>query len=217
MACYTTYCGYLSQMDTPSVKNAAQISVLTRRIPSSSCGSSGPRAVSFRRWTDDTVLFHEIDQASSPAVANSQAALQRGSGSAACVANHANRVLVKIIVNVLATLDIAVGRTFRLAVLVLRRRQQLLLVFRLGLLAPEVAHGSDFFFRHQRPVNAMKPRRPGRQIQHVASSKQRFRAVRIENGARIHLAGNAERNASREVRLDQAGDHVHGGPLRRKD
>src|SRR5437867_13086747 len=74
------------------------------------------------RWTDDTVLFHEIDQASSPAVANSQAALQRGSGSAACVANHANRVLVKIIVNVLATLDIAVGRTFRLAVLVLRRR-----------------------------------------------------------------------------------------------
>src|SRR5438552_19191737 len=32
-----------------SAKNAAQISVLTRRIPSSSCGSSGPRAVSFRQ------------------------------------------------------------------------------------------------------------------------------------------------------------------------
>src|SRR5260370_1133334 len=76
------------------------------------------------RWTNNPILFHEVNQARGAAVADAQAALQRGSGSAARVADYANRVLVEIIVNIFATLGLTVGHAFRLAVLVLRRREQ---------------------------------------------------------------------------------------------
>src|SRR5882762_8169117 len=52
-------------------------------------------------WTDDAILLHKVDQASGPAVADPQPALQRRSGSAPGVANHTNRILVKVVVNVL--------------------------------------------------------------------------------------------------------------------
>ena len=35
-------------------------------------------------------------------------------------------------------------------------------------------------------------------------------------GARVHARGHAEADARREIRLDQAGDHVHAGTLRRQ-
>src|ERR1700738_4122679 len=81
---------------------------------------------------DDAVLLHKVDQACGPPVANSQAALQRGSGSASRVADHAERVLVEIVVDILAAVGIADGRTFGLAVLILRRREKLFLVLRLS-------------------------------------------------------------------------------------
>src|SRR5947208_4666817 len=45
-------------------------------------------------------------------------------------------------------------------------------------------------------------------IEHVAATKQRLGAVRVEDGARIDLRRYAEGDARREVRLDQPGDHV---------
>src|ERR1700738_3114215 len=72
---------------------------------------------------DDAVLLHKVDQARRAPVANSQAALQRGSGSAAGIAYHADRVLIEIVVNILAAVGIAVGCSFGLAVLILRRRE----------------------------------------------------------------------------------------------
>ena len=45
-------------------------------------------------------------------------------------------------------------------------------------------------------------------------AQQSFGAVGVENGARIHLGGDAERNAGREVGLDQSGDHIDRRPLR---
>ena len=57
----------------------------------------------------------------------------------------------------------------------------------------------------------------GGQVQHVAVSEQRFRAALIENRARVHLRGHLKRNTRRNVRLDEARDHVHGRTLRGQD
>ena len=43
---------------------------------------------------------------------------------------------------------------------------------------------------------------------------RRFGAVGVEDGARVHLGGQAEADARRHVGLDQAGDDVDRGPLR---
>src|SRR3981189_2970606 len=107
------------------------------------------------RRADDAVLLHEVDEARGAPVANSQAALQCGGRGPARIADHANRVLVEIVVNIFSALGIAFGRTFGLAVLILWRREELFLVLRLGLLAPEIAYGGDLIFAHQRAVNAM--------------------------------------------------------------
>src|SRR5260370_35964479 len=44
-------------------------------------------------WTDNAVLFHQINQSCGPPVADAQAALQRGCGSAASVTHNADRIL----------------------------------------------------------------------------------------------------------------------------
>ena len=82
--------------------------------------------------------------------------------------------------------------------------------------APELDHGGDLFFRDERRVQAMHARRSRRQVEHVAASQQRFGAIGVENGARVDLGRHAERNAGREVGLDQAGDDVDRRPLRRQ-
>ena len=43
-----------------------------------------------------------------------------------------------------------------------------------------------------------------------------FRAHDVEHGARIDAGRHAEADARREIRLDQAGDHVDAGTLRRE-
>src|SRR5256885_16049731 len=116
------------------------------------------------RRSDDAVLLHKVDQARGPPVPDSQAALQRGSGSAAGIANHADGVLVEIVVDILAALGIAFGRSLGLAVLILRRREELFLVLRLGLLTPEVAYGADLIFRHSLAVESMEPPRPRAEV-----------------------------------------------------
>src|SRR5215471_8657736 len=67
----------------------------------------------------------------------------------------------------------------------------------------------DFHLSDEGRVQSMHPRRARRQIQHVALAEQSLGAVRVENGARVDLRCHAERNASREVGLDQSGDHIH--------
>src|SRR5229473_5725428 len=110
------------------------------------------------RRADDAVFLHQIDEARGAAITDAQPPLQRGSGSPACVANHADRVLVESVVNVFATLGIAIVRAFGLGVFILRCFEQFFLIFCLRLLAPEVAYRSDFILSDQRPMNAMEPR-----------------------------------------------------------
>ena len=49
---------------------------------------------------------------------------------------------------------------------------------------------------------------PGRHVERVAVAEQAVGADRVENRARIRTRGDLERDARREVRLDEAGDHV---------
>ena len=70
---------------------------------------------------------------------------------------------------------------------------------------------------HERSVDALRMPSTGRQIKHVALPEQSFGAHLVEDGARIDLARDLERDARRNVGLDETGDDVDRGPLRRED
>ena len=53
--------------------------------------------------------------------------------------------------------------------------------------------------------------------EHVALSQQLLRAVHIQYRSRIHTAGNRERDTARHIRLNQTGDDIHAGSLRRNN
>ena len=55
----------------------------------------------------------------------------------------------------------------------------------------------------------MYPRRARGQVQHVAAPKQRLGAIGVENRSRVDLRRHPERDAGREVGLDQSRDHIH--------
>jgi hypothetical protein len=84
----------------------------------------------------------------------------------------------------------------------------------LRLRLPEIHHAVDFGLGDERAVNARQRRRAGRQEQHVALAQQVLGAHHVEDGAAVHARGHAEADARGEVRLDEAGDHVHAGALR---
>ncbi len=75
----------------------------------------------------------------------------------------------------------------------------------------------NFLVGDERALGADQFRAAGRQKKHVAFAEQFVRAHRIENGARVHAARDLERDARRDVRLDDAGDDIDGRPLRRDD
>src|SRR5881398_2075302 len=68
----------------------------------------------------------------------------------------------------------------------------------------------------ERALHAQRLALTGRQEQHVAVAEQRFRPVLVEDRAAVHFGRHAERDPAGEVRLDEAGDHVDGGALRRQ-
>ena len=54
-------------------------------------------------------------------------------------------------------------------------------------------------------------------IQHITFADQFFGAGRIQDGGRVNTGNRTEGDTGREVRLDQAGNHVHGRTLRSQD
>ena len=66
-------------------------------------------------------------------------------------------------------------------------------------------------------VHAQRHAGARRQVEHVAHAEQRLGAHLVEDGARVDLARDLERQARRDVGLDQAGDDVDARPLRRQD
>ena len=99
--------------------------------------------------------------------------------------------------------------------LVVRRNR--VVEHRLALLAQEAGQPRALLFRDVRTVQAQAARRGRRQEQHVALAEELLGAVGVENRPRVGLRRHAERNARRQVRLDQARDDVDRRPLRRED
>ncbi len=61
-------------------------------------------------------------------------------------------------------------------------------------------------------INTLQANRPGRVrglVEHIAAAQQAFGAGLVQNDAAVGPGSDRERNARREVGLDQAGDHVH--------
>ena len=88
---------------------------------------------------------------------------------------------------------------------------------RLALLAQEAGQAGALLLGDVRTVEPDASRRGRRQKQHVALAEQLLGAVGVENRARVDLRRHAERDARRQVGLDQSGDDVHRRALRRQD
>ena len=86
-----------------------------------------------------------------------------------------------------------------------------------ALVLPEFDHGRGLFLADVGRMQAHQAAGARRQKEHVAAAQQRLGAVGVENGARVHLGGQAEADARGNVGLDEAGDDVHAGPLRGQD
>ena len=92
-----------------------------------------------------------------------------------------------------------------------------LVVGRLALLAQEAGQPRALLLGDVRAVQTDEARRRGRQEQHVAAAEQLLGAVAVENRPRVDLRRHAERDARRQVGLDEPGDDVDRRPLRREN
>ena len=72
---------------------------------------------------------------------------------------------------------------------------------------------SYLFFAHPRPLNPVRHRRVTGKQQHVALTDQLFGSWLIKDDPRIGEARDGEGHASRHIRFDDSGDHVHRWPL----
>jgi hypothetical protein len=72
---------------------------------------------------------------------------------------------------------------------------------------PEVLeHRHDFLLAHERPVQPHRPRRAGREVEHVAHAEQTLGALGVEDRPRVESRGDLEGDPAGEVRLDHAGE-----------
>ena len=71
-----------------------------------------------------------------------------------------------------------------------------------------------FVIGHKRAMHALRATGSGRQVQHIALPQQCLGAHLIKNGTRIDFRRHLKRHARRDIGFNQAGDHIHRGPLR---
>src|ERR1035437_6959775 len=161
--------------------------------------------------TDDAAIFQFVHDARGAAVTEAQAAVQQRDARLLFAADDFDALLDDFLVLVNAAFDVIVRRGFGKLFVDLR------FVAGLGLPCDEAHDVFQFFVSDERALRAFEIRGTGRQVKHVAFAEQFVRAHRIENRPGIHAAGDLEGDARRDVRLDDAGDDVHGWPLRGDD
>src|SRR5581483_2697828 len=88
------------------------------------------------------------------------------------------------------------------------RLEDLLHVARRRLALPEADHTVDLLVADERALDARRLAGVDRLVQHVAAAEQLLRAAGVEDHAAVDLRADRERDAGRDVRLDQAGDDV---------
>src|SRR5690606_25628560 len=74
-------------------------------------------------------------------------------------------------------------------------------------------HGVDLVVVHEGAVDPHRDTGTHRHVEHVAVPQQLLGATLVKDGAGIDLGGHLEGDAARHVGLDEAGDHIHRGPL----
>src|ERR1017187_2375446 len=160
---------------------------------------------------DDAAAFEFVHDARGAGVAEAQPALHQRDAGFLFAADDFDALLDEFLVLVNAALDVRIcGRFGKLFV-------NFHFVTGFALLGDELHDVLQFLVGDERALGTFQIAGTGRQVEHVAFAEQFVRAHRIENRPRVHAARHLERNARRNVRLDDAGDDIHGRPLRGDD
>src|SRR5438874_8692206 len=72
----------------------------------------------------------------------------------------------------------------------------------------------NFFIRYEHALRTNKTRGARRQIKHVALSEQTIRAVLIQDHSTVDFGSDLERDSTRNIRFDYAGNNVRARRLR---
>ena len=127
------------------------------------------------------------------------------------MADDLDRLFVALVVDVLAV-GLAPGQAIRplehLRVAVVRGP---------ALQRPVTADELDLVVRHVDALRADRLREVGAKHEHVATSEELLRTGHVNDGAGVDGGRGSKRDTSRDVRLDETGDDVDGGPLRAED
>ena len=78
-----------------------------------------------------------------------------------------------------------------------------------------VRNAVDFLVGEEAALDPGRGKGSRGQIEHIAPAQQLLAAVPVQNGPGIHIAGRLESDPAGDVRLDQAGNDIHGRALRR--
>src|SRR5215831_6174062 len=118
------------------------------------------------RWPHDAILLHKVDQPRRAPVPDAQPSLQGRGRRAPHLTDHPDGILIELIIDFLAALFAAFAPTGS-GVLILRRPEQLFVVYSLRLLPPELAHRLHFLLAHIGTMDTVQSRRPRRQVEHI--------------------------------------------------
>src|SRR5207245_844086 len=156
---------------------------------------------------DHAVLGELVDDATGTRIPDVELALHqrhRGRTLRRDGASSAREQRIELALGGLASLPLRAGPLF----------EDLLHIARAALRAPEVDDRLHFGIADERALDPSRFTRVDRLVQHVATTQQLLRAARVEDDAAVDLRADRERDARRDVGLDETGDDVRGRPLR---
>src|SRR2546423_5089178 len=158
---------------------------------------------------DEALAFERVEDGGGATVADAEAALKDGGRGALHLAADTERLLEQLVALAACAVR-ARGLFLRLC--------DGLVVDGLAALRLDVRDDlADLVLVEVRAVHAQKARRTGREEEHVAATEELLRAVRVNDRARVNLLRDAEGDARGEVGLNQSGDDINRGALRRED
>src|SRR5438034_9854884 len=160
---------------------------------------------------DDAAVFQLVHDARRAGVAEAQPALKERDARLLFAADDFDALLDQVLVFVDAVFAVEAAQRFG----------ELLVDFqfvtRFALPGDEFDDAIGLLVSDERALGADEFGGAGRQIEHVAFAEQFVGAHPVQDRARVHLRRDLKSDARRDVRLDDAGDDVHAGPLRGDD
>src|SRR3569833_2149072 len=151
--------------------------------------------------------LHLLDHARRAVVTDLEPALHAGDGGAARLGDDLHGLIVQ---------RVALGVAAAFAAIETLTVHYLVFIFRLALDLELLDDLVLLLIGDDGAMHAHGHAGAGRKIEHVAVTEQVFRALLVEDGARIDTRRDLEGDARRDVGLDQTGDDVDRRPPRRK-